>query len=183
LASANKSELFSDRIEFLGHIISADGIQADPAKLDKITNFPTPKNAAHVLSFLSLVNYVAMFDFIPGLANYSSILSDLTRKNVKFHWGEEQEDAFNTIKRLSRLVRFLQRLNYDSGEPVWLVSDANNKGIGGYVAQGKDWKTARPISFYSCQYRSAEFNYPTLEQEMLAVVECMKHWSPQLQGT
>ena len=51
------------------------------------------------------------------------------------------------------------------------------------IAQGKDWKTAKPIGFYSRQYRAAEFNYPTHEQEMLAIVECMKHWYPQLTGT
>ena len=91
--------------------------------------------------------------------------------------------VFETIKRLARSVRFLQRLDYESGDPVWLVADASNKGIGGYVAQGKDWKTAKPIGFYSRQYRAAEFHYPIHEQEMLAIVECMKHWYPQLTGT
>ena len=182
-ASAQKSQLFADSIEFLGHRISSKGIEADPVKLDKITNYPTPTSAKDILSFLGLVNYIAMFDFIPGLADYSSILTKLTRKNTVFRWGKPQEEAFQTIKRLARSVQFLQRLNYVSGDPVWLVTDASSKGIGGYVAQGKDWKTARPIGFYSRQYRSAEFNYPTHEQEMLAVVECMKHWYPQLTGT
>ena len=182
-ASPKKSQLFADSIEFLGHRISSEGIEADPVKLDKITQYPTPKSAKDILSFLGLVNYIAMFDFIPGLADYSSVLTKLTKKNIVFRWGKPQEDAFQTIKRLARSVRFLQRLNYTSGDPVWLVTDASNKGIGGYVAQGQDWKTAKPIGFYSRQYRSAEFNYPTHEQEMLAVVECMKHWYPQLTGT
>jgi RNase H-like domain found in reverse transcriptase/Reverse transcriptase (RNA-dependent DNA polymerase) len=182
-ASIPKSPLFADSIEFLGHHISSKGIEADPIKLDKITNYPTPKCAQDILSFLGLVNYIAMFDFIPGLADYSSVLTELTKKNVPFRWSTPQENAFQTIKRLARSVRFLQRLDYSSGEPVWLVADASNKGVGGYVAQGPDWKTARPIGFYSRQYQSAEFNYPTHEQEMLAIVECMKHWYPQLTGT
>ena len=182
-ASARKSQLFADSIEFLGHRISSKGIEADPVKLDKITNYPTPTSAKDILSFLGLVSYIAMFDFIPGLADYSSVLTKLTKKNVVFRWGKSQEEAFQTIKCLARSVRFLQCLDYESGDPFWLVTDANNKGIGGYVAQGKDWKTARPIGFYSRQYRSAEFNYPTHEQEMLAVVECMKHWYPQPTGT
>jgi RNase H-like domain found in reverse transcriptase len=49
--------------------------------------------------------------------------------------------------------------------------------------QGKDWQSARPIGFFSRQYRSAEFNYPVHEQEMLAIVECMKHSEPQLTDT
>jgi len=183
MASQSKSVLFADEIEFLGHRISSKGIQANPAKLDKINTYPTPRSVADIRSFLGLVNYVAMFDFIPGLADYSSVLSNLTKKNVPFRWGKEHQQAFDTIKRLARSVRFLQRLDYESGEPVWLVADASNRGVGGYVAQGKDWKTAKPIGFYSRQYRAAEFHYPTHEQEMLAIVECMKHWYPQLTGT
>ena len=180
MASESKSVLFTDEIEFLEHRISSKGIQANPAKLDKINNYPIPRSVADIRSFFGLVNYVAMFDFIPGLADYSSILSDLTKRNVPFHWRKEQQQAFDTIKRLARSVRFLQRLDYESSEPVWLVSDASNKRIGGYVAQGKDWKIAKPIGFYCRQYRAAEFHYLTHEQEMLAIIECMKHWYPQL---
>jgi transposase InsO family protein len=124
-----------------------------------------------------------MFDFVPGLADQSAVLTDLTRKGKAFTWQAAHQKAFETIKRLARSVRFLQRLDYESGDPVWLIADASSKGVGGYVAQGKDWKTARPIGFYSRQYRPAEANYPTHEQEMLAVIECMKHWYPQLAGT
>ena len=124
-----------------------------------------------------------MFDFISGLADQSCILTDLTKKGVTFKWESTHQRAFEMIKRLAKAVCFLQRLDYESGEPVWLVTDASNKGIGGYVAQGKDWKKARLIGFYSRQYRSAEINYLTHEQEMLAIVECMKHWYPQLMGT
>jgi len=83
-ASVRKSQLFADSIEFLGHRISSKGIEADPVKLDKITDYPTPKCAKDILSFLGLVNYIAMFDFIPGLADYSSVMTKLTRKNVVF---------------------------------------------------------------------------------------------------
>ena len=76
----------------------------------------------------------------------------------------KHQDAFDRIKRLARSVRFLQRIDYKSGEPVWLVTDASSKGIGGYVAQGKDWKTARPIGFYSRQYRSAESHYQPMNK-------------------
>ena len=180
VASKTKSHLFADRIEFLGHYVSSKGVESDPSKLDKITNFPTPRSAEDIKSFLGLVNYLAMFDFVPGLADQSSVLTDLTKKGKPFHWTPGHQKAFDMIKRLAKSVRFLQRINYESDEPVWLI--ASSKGVGGYVTQGKDWKTARPIGFYSRQYRLAENNYPTHEQEMLAVIECMKYWYPQLAG-
>ena len=182
IASEAKSRLFANRIEFLGHYISSKGVEPHPDKLDKISEFPTPQSTEDIKSFLGLVNYLATFDFLPGLADHSSVLTSLTRKGAQFEWQHEHQMAFDTIKRLTRSVQCLQRLDYESGEPVWLVSDASNRGIGGYVAQGNNWKTARPIGFYSRQYRSAEKNYPTHDQEMLAVVECMKHWYPQLMG-
>jgi RNase H-like domain found in reverse transcriptase/Reverse transcriptase (RNA-dependent DNA polymerase)/Integrase zinc binding domain/Chromo (CHRromatin Organisation MOdifier) domain/Retrotransposon gag protein/Integrase core domain len=183
IASEHKTVLFADRIEFLGHIISSRGIQAAPDKLAKITAFPTPRNAAHIKSFLGMVNYLAQFDYIPGLADHSSILTNLTRKGVPFKWSAKHESAFRTIKRLASVAQLLQRIDYDSDDPIFLVADASNSGVGGYVAQGKDWKTARPIGFYSRQYHAAEVNYPTHEQEMLAIISCMKHWLPQLTGT
>jgi Reverse transcriptase (RNA-dependent DNA polymerase)/RNase H-like domain found in reverse transcriptase/Integrase zinc binding domain/Chromo (CHRromatin Organisation MOdifier) domain/Retrotransposon gag protein len=182
-ASPEKSTLFADRIEFLGHYVSSKGLEADPNKLEKIANWPTPITATQITEFNGLVNYLATFDFVPGLAEQSAILTDLTKKGVEFRWEKKHDDAFKMIKKLAKSVQFLQRINYESGEPVWLISDASNRGVGGYVAQGPDWKTARPIGFYSRQYRPAEVNYPTHEQEMLAIISCMKHWYPQLTGT
>ncbi len=182
-ASSEKSTLFADRIEFLGHIVSSKGLEADPAKLEKIANWPTPRTATQITEFNGLVNYLAAFDFIPGLAEQSAVLTDLTKKGTVFQWERKHDDAFKMIKKLAKSVRFLQRIDYESDEPVWLIADASNRGVGGYVAQGRDWKTARPIGFYSRQYRPAEINYPTHEQEMLAIIACMKHWYPQLTGT
>jgi len=182
-ASSEKSTLFADRIEFLGHFVSSRGLEADPAKLEKIAQWPAPTTATQITEFNGLVNYLAAFDFIPGLAEQSAVLTDLTKKGKIFRWEKKHDDAFKMIKKLAKSVRFLQRINYESSEPVWLVSDASKRGVGGYVAQGRDWKTARPIGFYSRQYRPAEVNYPTHEQEMLAIIACMKHWYPQLTGT
>src|ERR1700737_759094 len=183
VASRDKAKLFADRIEFLGHIISSRGIQPTPDKLEKISAFPRPRSVGDIKLFLGLVNYLAQFDYIPGLADHSSILTNLTRKDIPFRWTEEHENAFKTVKKLASTAQLLQRIDYDSGDPIWRVADASNRGVGGYVAQGKDWKTARPIGFYSRQYRSAETNYPTHEQELLAIISCMKHWLPQLTGT
>jgi hypothetical protein len=183
VASEKKSVLFADKIEFLGHTISSNGIEPSSEKLGKVSSWPTPRSASDIKSFLGFVNYLAANDFIPALADQSSVLTDLTKKNVAFRWEKKHDDAFKMIKKLAASIRLLQRIDYESGDTVWLIADASSKGIGGYVAQGKDWKNARPIGFFSRQYRSAEFNYPVHEQEMLAIVECMKHWEPQLTDT
>src|SRR5437667_4540232 len=133
MASPEKSTLFTNCIEFLGHFVSSRGLEADPAKLEKIVNWPTPTTATQITEFNGLVNYLAMFDFVPGLAEQSAILTDLTKKGVEFRWKKKHDDAFKMIKKLAKFVQFLQRINYESGEPVWLVADASNRGVGGYV--------------------------------------------------
>ena len=75
VASKSKSRLFADRIEFLGHYVSSKRIEADPNKLNKITEYPTPKSVEDIKSFLGLVNYLTMFDFVPGLADQLSVLT------------------------------------------------------------------------------------------------------------
>ena len=84
VASQLKSILFVDEIEFLEHKIFSKEIQANPAKFDKINNYSTSHSVIDIKSFLDLVNYIAIFDFIPDLANHFFILTDLTKKNVSF---------------------------------------------------------------------------------------------------
>ena len=98
IANKSKSKLFADRVEFLGHYVSSKGIEPHPTKLDKISDFPIPQSPENIKSFLGLVNYLAMFDFVPGLADYSAVLTTLTRKGVRFRWESEHQKAFDTIK-------------------------------------------------------------------------------------
>ena len=181
--SSEKSILFADRIEFLGHYISFKSLEADPNKLEKIANWSTFITTTQIIEFNDLVNYLVAFDFILELAKQSVILTNLIKKGVEFWWEKKHDDAFKMIKKLAKSVQFLQCINYESGEPVWLIADASNRGVGGYVAQGLDWKTARSIGFYSCQYRLAEANYSTHEQKMLIIISCMKYWYSQLMET
>jgi len=85
MASLEKSTLFIDHIEFLSHYISSKGLEADPNKFEKIANWPTLITATQITEFNDFVNYLATFDFVPGLAEQSAILTNLTKKGVEFH--------------------------------------------------------------------------------------------------
>jgi Reverse transcriptase (RNA-dependent DNA polymerase) len=139
IVASEKSILFADRIEFMGHIISSKGIEPSSEKLGKISSWPTPRSASDIKSFFGFVNYLATNDFIPALADQSSVLTDLTKKNVAFRWEKRHDDTFKMIKKLAASIRLLQRIDYESGDTVWLIVDASSKGIGGYVAQCHGW--------------------------------------------
>lgn len=182
-ASRKKTELFTLRTTFLGHVVSRKGIEADDSKVERIRNWPRPRTVAQVRGFLGLVQYLRKF--IPNLAEYTAILTPLTKKGVADIprlWHDKHEQAFEAIKRIVSSLPVLRPVNQDSEETVWLMTDASKVGIGAVLLQGEDWKRAHPCGFWSRQYIAAEKNYPTHEQELLAVVAAMKAWRLDLLG-
>jgi hypothetical protein len=180
LASKGKSILFTDELEFLGHIISSRGIQVSPEKVAKILASRTPRSPQDILQFNGLVNYIALF--IPGLSKWSTVLSNLTKKNVVFKWEQQHQEAFENIKRLASTTPICKPIDHSNPDPVFLVADASNDGLGGYYGQGKDFKTMQPAGFHSRAFNSAEKNYPTHDKEMLSIIDCAKKWDAELSG-
>ncbi|GAA5972537.1 hypothetical protein JCM11641_001890 [Rhodosporidiobolus odoratus] len=181
--SRKKTDLFSLRTEFLGHIISQDGIEADPGKVDKIKNWTRPRTVTQVRGFLGIVQYLRKF--IPQLAEHTAVLTPLTRKGltrIDHLWMDKEERAFEAVKRIVTSLPVLKPVDQDSEKPIWLMTDASKVGIGAVLLQGDDWKTAHPCGFYSRQYIAAEKNHPTHEQELLAVIAALKAWRLDLLG-
>src|ERR1700683_4199185 len=88
-------------MDFLGHHISAHGIEANTSKVDKILDWPLPRNTTDVRSFLGLVHYISWF--LPKLADFTCILTPLTTKEARRNfppWTAEHQMAYNTIKAL-----------------------------------------------------------------------------------
>ncbi|GAA5994101.1 hypothetical protein JCM11641_000412, partial [Rhodosporidiobolus odoratus] len=169
---------------FLGHIISREGLEADPSKVEKIKDWTTPTTVTQVRGFLGVVQYLRKF--IPLLAEHTAVLTPLTRKGltkIDHLWKDKEKAAFEAIKRIVTSLPVLRPIDQDSDEPIWLMTDASKVGIGAVLLQGKDWRTALPCGFYSRQYIAAEKNYPTHEQELLCVVAAMKAWRLDLLGS
>ncbi|GAA5846261.1 hypothetical protein JCM11251_007270, partial [Rhodosporidiobolus azoricus] len=174
---------FSTRTEFLGHIISRNGIEADPSKVEKIKEWTRPSTVTQVRSFLGIVQYLRKF--IPQLAEHTVVLTPLTRKGltrIDHLWTDKEDTAFGAIKKIVTSLPVLKPVDQESGVPIWLMTDASKVGIGAVLLQGEDWKTAHPCGFWSRQYIAAKKNYPTHEQELLAVVAALKVWRIDLLG-
>ena len=93
-----KCSFFKKHIQYLGHLISEEGIQPLPEKLESIAKMPIPKNAKQVKQFLGLVGYCRKF--IPRFADISRILTKLTRKDQEFKWTPECDKCFHMLQRL-----------------------------------------------------------------------------------
>ncbi|GFX86359.1 retrovirus-related Pol polyprotein from transposon 17.6 [Trichonephila clavipes] len=85
------------KVKILGHLVSSNGVHADPDKAKAVRNFPTPKNIHDIRSFLGLRSYLRRF--IKGFCHLAEHLQSLLKSGVEFHWGPEEVEAFNSLEK------------------------------------------------------------------------------------
>jgi len=177
LLKVSKCQLFREEVNFLGHIIYANGIAADPSKIDTVRQWPSPKNVTELRSFIGLCSYYRKF--VAGFATLAKPLHAMTTKRQPFIWGEEQEELFLTLK--ARLIEapVLASPN-DEGEYV-LDTDARQYGLGA-VLQQKQGDDIYVIAYASRCLSRAERNYNTTRRELLAVIFGLKQFRAFLLG-
>jgi transposase InsO family protein len=156
-----KCEIRKDKITFLGHEITQDGLRADPEKIQGIVQMKRPQNKTEVQVLQGTVNYLARF--MPKLAEIMAPIRQLTCDGVDFVWGKSQDQAFKHIKTLVTKAPVLAY--YKPDEELVLQCDASNKGLGAVLLQ-----KGRPIAYKSRALTETESRYASIEKEMLAVV-------------
>ena len=125
-AKFSKYEFWLDRVNFLGHVISAQGVMVDPQKIEAILNWAAPTNQTEVRSFLGLAGYYRRF--IKDFSIIASPMTELLRKNVKFEWTEERQQCMDELKGRLTSAPILT-LPDDENEFV-IYSDASWNGLG-----------------------------------------------------
>ena len=92
----SKCEFLKPRLQYLGHIISTQGIEPDPLKVRVISELKPPRCVRDIRAFNGMVGFYRKF--IPNFAEVAQPLTALTRKNARFQWGPEAQGAFETLK-------------------------------------------------------------------------------------
>lgn len=173
----DKCEFLRTEVRYLGHLISADGLKPDPKNIAAVREFKAPKTPKNVKEFLGLAGYYRRF--IKNFAAIAKPLSDLTSKNVKFHWNSEHQLAFETLRDKLCSTPILQYPNFS--EPFIVTTDASNYAVGAILSQGKIGEDPM-VAAASRVLNKAERNYSTTEKEMVAVVFALKTFRPYLYG-
>ena len=83
-AKLRKCQFWLDRVTFLGHVISAEGVSVDPQKIEAVVNWKSPKTVSEVRSFLGLTGYYRKF--FEGFSKIAAPLTKMIRKDVKYDW-------------------------------------------------------------------------------------------------
>ena len=165
------------KVEYLGHVVTPDGVKPNPEKIRVVRDFPIPRNLKELRNFMGLANYYRRF--VKGFAHIASPLNALTKKGVKFVWTESCADAFDKLKRALVSAPILAYPNFK--EEFLLFVDASSTGIGFTLAQKQDGKEV-VIAYNGRGLNPAEKNYSTTEREALALVEGIKKFQPYLFG-
>ena len=164
-------------IEYLGHIISQNGIQPVPTKVTAILNAPKPINVQQLRSFLGLVNYGK---FIPNLATLLHPLNALLRADRKWKWSPECDKAFQDAKDQLTSAKVLT--HYNPTLPIVMAADASAYGVGAVISHVFPDSSERPIAFASRTLTTSEKNYAQLEKEALALVFGVRKFHQYLYG-
>ena len=103
-ANLTKCDFYRDRIQYLGHIISEEGISMGPEKIEAIMNWPTPRNVTDVRSFMGLVGYYRRF--IEGFSKVAHAIPSLQKKGINFQWTLKCEESFQWLKNISPVHQY-----------------------------------------------------------------------------
>ena len=183
--NGKKSEFFCTELDFLGHHISGHGIEANTSKVDKILNWPVLKSASDVRAFLGLVWYIAVY--LPKLAEFTSVLSPLTMKDVDKHfpiWSADHQAAFDAVKGLVVSRECLMVIDHSNlgNNKIFVTTDASALRTGVVLSWGPTLEEARPVAFDSMQLNDAQKRYLVHEKELLAIIWALKKWRADLLG-
>ncbi|GJU81466.1 putative reverse transcriptase domain-containing protein [Tanacetum coccineum] len=173
-AKFSKCDFWLSKVQFLGHVIDSEGIHVDPAKIESIKDWESPKTPTEIRQFLGLAGYYRRF--IEGFSKIAKPMTKLTQKSVKFNWGEKEETAFQTLKQKLCSAPILALP--EGSENFVVYCDASHKGLGAVLMQKE-----KVIAYASRQLKIHEKNYTTHDLELGAVVFALKMWRHYLYGT
>ncbi|WVZ85221.1 hypothetical protein U9M48_032169 [Paspalum notatum var. saurae] len=169
----SKCDFWLEKVAFLGHVLTAEGVSVDPKKVEAVSNWKTPRNATEIRSFLGLAGYYRRF-----MENFSKIAKPMTgllKNNRPYEWDDKCEGSFQLLKEKLTTAPVLTLPDLHKDFVVYC--DASRQGLGCVLMQDN-----KVVSYASRQLRAHEENYPTHDLELAAVVHALKIWRHYLMG-
>ena len=181
---ASKCNFFKKHIQYLGHIVSGEGIEPLPEKLASVKKMPPPTTPKEARQFLGLAGYYRKF--VPKYADIARPLTNLTKLSEPFDWSEQCDKAFNFLKEM--LLKEPVLKYPDPNRPYTLFTDASKYAWACVLTQeyehefdGKKKKILHPITYMSGLFKGSQLNWATLTKEAYAIFMSIRKLSHYLQ--
>lgn len=171
-AKKSKCMFGQQQLEYLGHIISREGVSTDPSKVEAMLSWPIPTSVKQLRGFLGLTGYYRRF--IKGYGEISRPLTNLLKQGG-FHWTDEATRSFERLKECMSTAPVLALPDYSI--PFTVETDASALGVGAVLMQ-----KGKPLAFLSKGLSGKHLHLSTYEKELLAIVLATKKWYTYLQG-
>jgi len=172
-AKFSKCEFYQSKIQYLGHVISKEGISLDPVKIKAITEWPVPRDVTDVRSFMGITGYYR--SFIEGFSKIAYPITSLQKKGIKFVWSDKCQKSFQQLKTLLMIAPVLKIADLD--KDFLVCTDACKEGLGGVLSQDN-----YVIAYESRKLKQHENNYETHDLELAAIIHVLKMWRHYLIG-
>jgi hypothetical protein len=154
-------------LEYLGHVITSEGIATDPSKVAAVSQWPVPTNVKELRGFLGLASYYKCFIKNYGIISYP--LTNLLKKGVVFLWSSTVQQAFEAVQHALSIAPVLSLPDFN--KPFVLEIDASNLGIGAILLQ-----EGHPIAYPSQSLSRTNQGHSTYEKECLAILLAIDKW-------
>ena len=125
-AKFSKCDFWLKEVQFLGHIISDKGVSVDPSKIQDVLDWQAPTSVPEIRSFLGLAGYYRRF--VPEFSKIARPMTELLKKGVRFSWGNNCEQAFQTLRKLLTSAPVLAQP--DITRPFDVYCDASGMSFG-----------------------------------------------------
>jgi hypothetical protein len=169
----------ADRIDYLGLILEKGVTRMDPTKVEGVRNWATLTTRKHIHSFLGFCNFYCAF--IRGFAKLTKPLNNLTKKEAPWHWGNDEQNTFDTLKQRIMEEPILRQPQMD--KQFELEVDALGYALGTVLMPRQEDGKRHPVGFYSATLNDAKRNYDIYDLKLLAIVKALENWRVYLAGS
>ena len=168
-----KSFWAKSEVEYLGFVITREGIRPQKKKIQGILSVKEPTSTKQLQSFIGMINFYK--EMWRSRAEVLKSLTNKTGKGTKFRWTEEMQMAFDKIKTV--IAEDVMLVYPDYNQTFHVHTHASKFQMGGVVSQNKT-----PVAFFSKKLNKAQLKYTVTEKELLSIVETLKQFKTMLYG-
>ena len=175
----SKCSFYVTEVTYIGIVITPEGVSMEKEKIRAVEEWPIPKTVKQLQSFLGFANFYRRF--VNGFSTIVKPLTTLTKKDNKWKWAEQQQEAFDKLKK--EMTKDPVLIHPNPEKTFYLETDASGLALGAVLSQIGPDGYLHPIAYWSRSFLPAELNYDTHDKELLAIIDSLKHWRLYLEGT